>query len=425
MRRHLAFFLGVVLALLGGFVGAAPATAGGTGGYGVNNPKVEVDLKCGSIDITLTNKDIEAGYDQPVAAVFLVRVDSGEWERIEVEPEGEQSWSKDFAEDSGDHLVAVKIEGGETKTFTVKTDCETPIPAKPDAHVDAQCLPEGGATGEVTLRNLAEPRDGETARSVTFIVAIEGRADREVTVEARQTERVSFTFPEGDGTRKVTISVGDRVLVERDVRVDCVEPQLPPIVTITAECLPYGGAEGKVVLEVPSGGTPVTFTVAIEGEDDQEVTVQPGDTETVEFAFDEGDGTRTVSVSVGGTVIKTAEVDVDCVEAPPTFQITSECLPAGGAQGEVILGVATGGSPVTFTVAIEGEDDQEVTVQPGNTETVEFSFPEGEGTRTVTVSIGGEIVDTEDVNVDCVDTPPPPAATITAECLPAGGPQAS
>ena len=103
------------------FVGAAPATAGNNGGYGVNNPKVEVDLK-GSIDVTLTSKDIEAGYDQPIEAVFLIRVDSGEWTRIEVAVEGEETWSKDFAEDSGDHLVAVKIEGGETKTFTVKPE---------------------------------------------------------------------------------------------------------------------------------------------------------------------------------------------------------------------------------------------------------------------------------------------------------------
>ncbi len=89
--------------------------------------------------------------------MFLIRVDSGEWTRIEVAAEGEETWSKDFAEDSGDHLVAVKIEGGETKTFTVKTDCVTTIPAKPDAHVDGECLAEGGARAKSRCATLLSP----------------------------------------------------------------------------------------------------------------------------------------------------------------------------------------------------------------------------------------------------------------------------
>ena len=76
---------------------------------------------------------------------------------------------------------------------------------------------------------------------------------------------------------------------------------------------------------------------------------------------------------------------------------------------------------MTFTVAVQDQPTQQVTVQPGDQPTtVPFTFPEGTGTRTVTVSVNGEELDREDVPVDCV-TEAIPVATFNAVCQTTGG----
>ncbi len=168
----------------------------------------------------------------------------------------------------------------------------------------------------------------------------------------------------------------------------------------------------------------MTFTVAIESQPTQQVTVEAGDQpKKVTFTFPEGDGTRTVSVSVGDHKLVEKDVRVDCVEPPcprPSRSPPSAC-PMAARRVRSSSESSRRHRFVTFTLAIEGQPTQQVTVQPGDQPTtVPFTFPEGEGTRTVTVSIGGEVVATKHVDVDCVDVVPP-SAIITAECLPSGG----
>ncbi len=273
--------------ILGAWTGQFNVSHGPACGSEVNNPKYTVDQKCGSISVAFTNKDIPAGpTDTKVKAVFTVKVDSDAPETIEVPAGGSATWSKSFAEDSGSHKVVVTPQGGSATTYTVETDCV--VPAVPTAIIESRCVATGGAQGTVTLTNGATPQAGQSSAPVTFTVKVAGRADEQVEVAAGKSTIVVFGFPEGTGTRTVSVSADGMTPVSKEVTVDCFVPAAPQA-SISAACVAEGGATGTVSLTnaaVTTGdqtGAPVTFTVAVEGQATQQVVVAAGTSGTVEF----------------------------------------------------------------------------------------------------------------------------------------------
>jgi hypothetical protein len=388
--------------IVGPWTGQFNVSHGPACGSDVNNPKYTVDEKCASIAITFTNKNIPAGpTDTKVKAVFTVKVDSGSPETIEVPVNGTVNWSKTFVEDSGTHQVVVTPRGGSATTYTVDSDCI--VPAVPTAIIESKCRATGGVEGTVTVTNGAAVQEGQTSDPVTFLVKVAGQADQRVAVAAGRSETVKFGFPEGTGTRNVSVSADGMSTVSKDINVDCFVPA-EPRASISARCVVEGGAQGQAVLTnaaMTSGdqtGASVTFTVEVEGQATQQVVVAAGESRTLDFGFPEGTGSKSVTVTADGMATVSQDVSTECLVANPAHTPIVTC---GQAVVTFTNDVTLTGDQIAvdaaFDVVVDGVSIETVVVRAETTETRTYAFGEDTGTHNVVVNDGDPIV----IGSDC------------------------
>ncbi len=154
---------------------------------------------------------------------------------------------------------------------------------------------------------------------------------------------------------------------------------------------------GTVVLR-NTGGTPVTFTVLVDGAAIATPTVQPGRTTTLPVDVPE-DGSVDVVVTVGGTTILDDTITRDCDEPTPPGSPDVSAAFSCVAGGTIVLDNSTSKVDRVFDITIG--DVMEVLVVPaGQVETVSFDVPDGT-TSTVTVQSDGETLLTESFPADC------------------------
>ena len=88
-----------------------------------SNPTYKVVPICGAVTFNFTNP-VELGEGQRAGdAVFTYTDEKGQTQTVSVSPNGLETRIVSFAEDSGDHVVTVGLEGEEQETITVPTDC--------------------------------------------------------------------------------------------------------------------------------------------------------------------------------------------------------------------------------------------------------------------------------------------------------------
>lgn len=220
-------------------------------------------------------------------------------------------------------------------------------------------------------------------------------------------ESAELTFPvEENGTYSVSVTEATAgAFPTQQVVVDCIEPNA----TITHEC-----ADDAITVTLTNDGElPTEYTVTVDGEVIETVTVQPGDEPVVvTIPVEEGETYQVVVTEATEGVVAEAEIEVDCVEVLATV-VEYECgddaiLVTLGNEGD------EGDDPTVYTVTVNGEVVEVVTLNPGD-EPVVVSIPvEENGTYEVVVTEATEgiVLDTT-IEVDCIhvgSTPP------TVEC---------
>jgi LPXTG-motif cell wall-anchored protein len=202
----------------------------------------------------------------------------------------------------------------------------------------------------------------------------------------------------------VPVKVG-QTSYDQQLTVACDAPGIPEV-SSSVECAANDGTIVVVLGNegVPGKNLPVTYTVTnpTDATDTQQVTVDPGQTKTVEFG-PLPDGAYTVPVEVG-EVSYDQQLTVAC-DGPgiPEVDSSVECT-ADGGQITVTLGnegEPGKNLPVTYTVTnpTDPTDTQQVTVDAGETKTVVFEDL-ADGTYTVPVTAGETSYD-QTVTVRC------------------------
>ena len=168
---------------------------------------------------------------------------------------------------------------------------------------------------------------------------------------------------------------------------------------VTIDEIPSGVSEGETVsvktTVTNNGDTAGTETVelVVDGEvvDQREVSLGAGNSTAVAFSFDANRTDATVTVRAGGSSSqRTVAV------APLEFDVTIDAIPAEVSEGETVAvnttvtntGDAAGTQTVEFVVNDEVVDRRDVSLNPGESTGVDFSFEAGSDDATVTVRAG-------------------------------------
>ena len=402
MRRVLAFFLGVLLALLGGFVGAVPAFAGETAGA--------------------TESAEPTASPEPAVSAEPTESEPTESEPTESATPKQTKAEEPTAEPSPS---ATQSKPASSEPSPAKTTSAPPKPTpsetvrRPSPHFDVvpHCLPDGSSKVVVKLW-IGPHGTGE----VTFVVTLNGEKVWEKTLshETEVETSKAFNFPADAGTQTFTISADGKVIGSKDVKEVCPTPTPTPTPTtpeasIVGECIEGGGATVTVTMSVsPGDGEPVTFTVSVEGRPDEQVPVNVGTTEIRDYTLPEGEGTRAVTVTANGQELDKENVPVDCItEAIPKASFAAACETTGGTKVEVHLendATATDGHPVlraVFTVLVNGEartvdGAASWSLGAGEEKDLVLLLPEDSGTYHFEARVGGQTIDSRDVSTDCL-----------------------
>jgi LPXTG-motif cell wall-anchored protein len=275
------------------------------------NPQHSVTVDCGKATLTLSNPK---EYGQPGQDYTFTYTVDGVEKQVVVSPGDTQVIDELFDEDSGTHTVSI---GG--VDYTIDTDCEddSTVPAEP-SFVDPTC---------------AEPSaQVDTTDTDEYTYTVVGNVAPGGTVTVTASANPGFVI---DGPSEWTHTFPS--LDDLECTVDA-----NPVASIETEC---GGATltfSNLVDELDDGYTAEdhTFTYTVDGVDYQ-ITVAPGDTETVELSFPEDSGLHTVDIGDGA------------------YTIESDCLQSGGPEPTIDVAafspVCQSDTPyISYTITVSG-----------------------------------------------------------------------
>lgn len=222
--------------------------------------------------------------------------------------------------------------------------------------------------------------DGDQRGTIYAELRIDGTITdtKEVTVDAGETESVTFTgtFSEpGEYEISVNDAVAGTVRVERrppefEIRDTSVERTTVAVgeeVVVRATVANVGGKQGAFTAELQVDGLTV---------ETRDVTIDAGEEADVPFSY-AFDSPGKYELGINGETI-----DAVNVEPPAEFEVTATSMDRTtvrvGRSVEVKATIAnTGGLEGTFTATLEADGEpvatREVTVPPGETETIRFS----------------------------------------------------
>jgi LPXTG-motif cell wall-anchored protein len=275
------------------------------------NPQHSVVVDCGKATLTLSNPE---EYGQPGEDYTFTYTVDGVEKQVTVAPGGTETIDELFPEDSGTHTVS--IDGVD---YTVDTNCEddSTTPAEP-SFVDPTCAEPSADVDATDTDEYTYSIVGTVAPGGTVTVTATATAGHVLDGVSEWTH----TFP----------SLGDL-----DCTVDA-----NPVASIETECGAATLTFSNLVDEVDDGysADDHTFTYTVDGVDHQ-ITVAPGDTETVELTFGEDTGLHSVDIGQGA------------------FTIESDCLQSGGPEPKIDVAafspVCQSDTPyISYNIAVSG-----------------------------------------------------------------------
>ncbi|MFD1513921.1 hypothetical protein [Halomarina rubra] len=259
--------------------------------------------------------------------------------------------------DDGSYEVETSAGGETISTVTVTVDCDGPS----QVTLSLQCTDEGG---DLTVEN---PNDVAVNVTVNDRGPIQIGAGENLTLEGLD-----------DGSYEIETIVDGEAVGTKTVNIDC-----PDVggVDVDVQC----GVDGATV--TVSNENDVAVDVDVGG---RTLTLAPGENQTYTGVqnneFD-------VTTSVDGTTVATETVVVDCLT---DSEVSVEVVcGADGANATV-----TNPNDVPVTIEVSGDASLTETIEAGGTLTFE-NVPDGE--YNVTTIVGGEVISTQTVVVDCAD----------------------
>lgn len=305
------------------------------------------------------------------------------------------------------HGDAVELQ----RSFEV--DCDDVL-ATPKADILGDCTSQ--STGEIVAL-----LDNPTDAPVDYDLVVDGTVVGSLTVPAESTDQLVETVE--DGTYEVEVRADGQPIARNGALViDCVDDPEPPSVDARTECL-TDVATIDLTLSNPDV-SPATFVVTIDGTEVDTITVTGG-SEVASYAVADGD--YDVVVTADGDVVFDEVVSATCVDSEtPQVDAVLVCDDDGGV---LTVTVSNPGEAATAVLTIDGVTVATQTI-PADTTTEMVAGGIEDGTRAVVLTMDGEVVHEESVEVDCVevqgvvfeqDPPTDPAPTADPAPTVAGG----
>jgi glucose/arabinose dehydrogenase len=265
-------------------------------------------------------------------------------------PNGNQTLTATVSDGTGN-------TGTGTRAFNVQNAGPAPL-------VPAFTSPAAGATvsGSVTI-GMSET--GASGTPITFTLAIDGVERFRATGTATTASFPWDTSAAAAGSHTLTLTVSDgagrTVTTTRNVTVQ----GAPPLVASFVRPADGTTVTGSVLIEVSetgANGTPIAFTVTVDG---TQILNVSGPATSASFSWDSttvADGNRTLVVTVrdGANRAATATRSISVANGPPSL-VASFTSPAAGAvvSGTVPVGMSAtnaSGTPTVFTLTVDGVD---------------------------------------------------------------------
>ncbi|QCS41736.1 CARDB domain-containing protein [Natrinema versiforme] len=322
---------------------------------------------------------------------------------VEWTPESDDErlvWQTDFANYGYDEPVtaetptAGEIEPADPAAFNVSiAGTNGPVEQGEQLAVEADVQNTGGDAG---------------AQTVSLAVGDTAVDSESVSLEAGETQTVSFTAPTDDlepGEYPLAVSSENETAETTVTVVESGEPATftasiagtnSPVeqgepVTVEADLENVGDEAGTQDVEIAVGGAP--------GES-VPVTLEPDETQTATLSYETDDlepGEYPLAVSSENETAETT-VTVETSGEPATFAVTDIAAPETGDPGEEVAVTATvenqgdleGAQTVTYSVDGQPVSEESVTLAGGQSAEIQFSSPLPEGTSTHAIATDDE-----------------------------------
>lgn len=404
--------LGVVLSLLGLFVGSTIILAPGALAH---HPDISATIDCNGI-VSFTSTAWGGFQDDPRTVQdeyelsrtnskiqISMRLNNGSFQALAQSPA--YAYNKANGYTFSDSLtltaplpatVVLKaqamvpwangVAAGDSRETSVLTLPSCPLPSA--AIADANCVDHAAVV------SLANSGNGP----VTFTIAKAGNTVATETVQGGNSMTRKVPLAE-DETATITVNAPGMATVSKQVGLDCVAPPTPPppptpvpsAVVAAATC----DNHTAVVTLTNTGNAPVLFTVSKGNNIVESVTVQGGDSVIRNYPLNEDD-TSTFTVSAPSMQNVSRTMSLDCFNARVLAK--PDCRDDGAALTLTNMGAR----PATFTVSSSGQTLAQFSV-PAETTAYRLVTMEEDDTLRLVIRSDGGYEETFTVNLDCVD----------------------